>query len=126
PAAVVAERTVGKPYLEIEIDREKIARFGLSIQTVQQVIETAIGGMPLTRTVEGRERYAVRVRYQREMRDSVEELERILVSAPADTMGGPPRQIPLAQLATIEYTRGPMSIKSEDTFLVGYVLFDRQ
>ena len=77
-SAVIADRIVGKPYLEIDFDRNKIARYGLNIQDVQDVVEVAIGGMPITTTVEGRERFAVRVRYMRELRDEVEELEKIL------------------------------------------------
>ena len=119
PAAVIADRIVGKPYLEIEIDRDAIARYGLHISTVQQVIEVAIGGKPLTRTVEGRERYPVRVRYQRELRDSIQEIQNILVA------GAQGQQSPLKQLAKINYTRGPQVIKNEDTFLTGYVLFDK-
>ena len=118
--AVFADRIIGKPYLEIHIDRKAIARYGLRIDDVQTVIEIAIGGRPITMTVEGRERYPVRVRYPRELRNTLETLGGILVPAP----GG--EQIPLRQLATIEYTRGPQSIKSEDTFLVGYVLFDKK
>jgi len=120
PAAVVADRIVGKPYLEIDIDREAIARYGVSIRDVQHVIETAVGGQTVTTTVEGRERYAVRVRYQRELRDSIESLGRILIAA------GDGSQIPLEQLATINYVRGPQAIKSEDTKLVGYVIFDKK
>lgn len=120
PAAVFADRIVGKPYLEIDIDRDAIARYGLTISRVQDVIEVAIGGRTLTRTVEGRERYPVRVRYQRELRDGIDTLGRVLVAAPDGT------QVPLEQVATIEYVRGPQTIKSEDTFLVGYVLFDKQ
>jgi len=116
--AVVADRIVGKPYLEIKIDREAIARYGVPIRRVQDVIEVAIGGKTLTTTVEGRERYPVRVRYQRELRDQIETLDRILVPA----LGG--AQIPLTQLAEIHYLAGPQVIKSEDTFLVGYVVFD--
>ena len=119
PAAVFADRVVGKPYLEIEIDREKIARYGLRIADVQEVIEVAIGGKPLTMTVEGRERYPVRVRYLRELRDQPETLGDILVPTP---MGA---QVPLRELSTLEYRRGPQMIKSEDTFLVAYVLFDK-
>ncbi|MBZ0173598.1 MAG: efflux RND transporter permease subunit, partial [Phycisphaerales bacterium] len=119
PAAVFADRVVGKPYLEIDIDRERIARYGLRIANVQEVIEVAIGGKPLTMTVEGRERYPVRVRYLRELRDQPETLGDILVPTPAGA------QVPLRQLADIEYRRGPQMIKSEDTFLVAYVLFDR-
>ena len=120
PDTVFADRIVGKPYLEIDIDRQAIARYGVSIGKVQQVIEVAIGGMPLTTTVEGRERYPVRVRYQRERRDSIEDLQDILVPG----IGG--QQIPMRQLASIRYVRGPQVIKSEDASLVGYVLFDKQ
>ncbi|MFG0326142.1 MAG: efflux RND transporter permease subunit [Phycisphaerales bacterium JB037] len=120
PAAVFADRVVGKPYLEIEIDRERIARYGLQIADVQEVIEVAIGGKPLTMTVEGRERYPVRVRYLRELRDRPETLGDILVPTP----GG--AQVPLRELADIVYRRGPQMIKSEDTFLVAYVLFDKK
>ncbi len=120
PATVVADRIVGNPYLEIEIDREAIARFGLSIRDVQDVIEVALGGMPITTTVEGRERYPVRVRYQRELRSSIEDIARVLVP----TSDG--KQIPLIELAQINYVRGPMMIRSEDTFLTGYVIFDKK
>ncbi len=119
PAAVFADRVVGKPYLEIDIDREKIARYGLRIADVQEVIEVAIGGKPLTMTVEGRERYPVRVRYLRELRDQLETLGDILVPTSSGV------QVPLRELATFEYRRGPQMIKSEDTFLVAYVLFDK-
>ncbi len=119
PAAVFADRVVGKPYLEIEIDRAKIARYGLQIADVQQVIEVAIGGKPLSMSVEGRERYPIRVRYQRELRDQPDTLGDILIASPDGA------QIPLRELATIVYTRGPQMIKSEDTFLVSYVLFDK-
>ncbi len=117
-SAVIADRIVGKPYLEIDIDRDAIKRYGLHIRSVQDVIEVAIGGRQITTTVEGRERYPVRVRYARELRDEFETLGRILVPTP---MG---QQIPLEQLAKIRYLRGPQVIKSEDTFLLGYVLFD--
>jgi Cu(I)/Ag(I) efflux system membrane protein CusA/SilA len=117
-AAVFADRIVGKPYLEIDINRDAIKRYGLHIRTVQDVIEVAIGGRQITTTVEGRERYPVRVRYARELRDEVETIGRILVPTPV----GP--QIPLEQLAEIRFIRGPQVIKSEDTFLLGYVLFD--
>jgi len=119
-ASVIADRIVGKPYLEIHIDRRAIARYGINLKHVQDVIEVGIGGKRITTTVEGRERYPVRVRYLRELRDDIEALERILVPA-ADGA-----QIPLGQLAVIEYARGPQMIKSEDTFLVGYVLFDKK
>jgi Cu(I)/Ag(I) efflux system membrane protein CusA/SilA len=120
PAAVVADRIVGKPYLEIVIDRQAIARYGIKLQKVQNVIEVAVGGKMLSTTVEGRERYPIRVRYMRELRDTMEGLENILVAAPSG------EQIPLKQLAELRYVRGPQVIKSEDTFLVGYVLFDKK
>ncbi|MGY8694127.1 MAG: efflux RND transporter permease subunit, partial [Verrucomicrobiia bacterium] len=118
PETVFADRVIGKPYLEIDIDRAAIARYGIKIKMVQDVIEVAIGGKPVTQTVEGRERYPVRVRYLRELRDSIEEIENILVSAPGGT------QIPIKELASINYLRGPQVIKSENTFLVSYVIFD--
>lgn len=120
PATVVPDRVVGKPYLEIEIDRERMARYGVNIRDVQDVIEIALGGMRATTTVEGRERYPVRLRYPRESRDNIEAIERILVP------GSGEEQIPLSQLARIEYVRGPQEIKSEDNFLVSYVLFDKR
>ena len=119
PDTVFADRVVGKPYLEIDIDRKAIARFGLHIRSVQNVIEVAIGCRRVTTTVEGRERYPVRLRYLRELRDDIESLERILVPTPSGI------DIPLGQLADIRYTPGPQAIKSEDTFLVSYVIFDK-
>jgi copper/silver efflux system protein len=117
--AVFADRIVGKPYLLIDIDREKIARYGVSIEDVQSVLKVAIGGMAITQTVEGRERYAVRVRYPRELRGNPEDIKGIYIPV---EKGSP---IPLSELATIRYEQGPQVIKSEDTFLVGYVLFDK-
>ncbi len=117
---VFADRIVGKPYLEIEIDRLAIARYGIKLNKVMEVIEVAIGGKQITTTVEGRERYPVRIRYLRELRDNIESLGKILVPAPNGT------QIPIIQLAKINYVRGPQVIKSEDTFLVGYVIFDKK
>jgi Cu(I)/Ag(I) efflux system membrane protein CusA/SilA len=119
PETVFADRVVGKPYVEIDIDREAIGRYGLTIGRVQDVIQVALGGETLMRTVEGRERYPVRVRYMREERDSVQAIGRVLVSAP----GG--EQIPLEQLAEIRYVKGPQVVKAEDTFLTAYVLFDK-
>jgi len=116
---IFADRIVGKPYLLIDIDRDKIARYGLAINDVQQILEIAVGGMALTQTVEGRERYGVRVRYPRELRSNPQDLENIYVPVP----GGNP--VPLSKLVTIRYEQGPQVIKSEDTFLVGYVVFDK-
>ncbi|MBT8288847.1 MAG: efflux RND transporter permease subunit [Bacteroidia bacterium] len=117
--AVFADRIVGKPYLLIDIDRDKLMRYGLTIDDVQNVLMVAVGGMVLTQTVEGRERYGVRVRYPRELRANPSDLEQIYV--PVET-GNP---IPLNELVSIRYEQGPQVIKSEDTFLVGYVLFDK-
>ena len=117
--AVFADRIVGKPYLLIDIDREKIARYGISIQDVQDVLKVAVGGMEITQTVEGRERYGVRVRYPRELRANPTDLKNIYVPV---AKGSP---IPLGELVTIKYEQGAQVIKSEDTFLIGYVLFDK-
>ena len=119
PAAVFADRIVGKPYLLIDIDREKIARYGISIQNVQDVLKVVVGGMIITQTVEGRERYGVRVRYPRELRSHPDDLKNIYIPVEKGS------QVPLSELATIRYEKGPQVIKSEDTFLVGYVLFDK-
>jgi Cu(I)/Ag(I) efflux system membrane protein CusA/SilA len=118
PAAVFADRIVGKPYLEIIPDRKALARYGVPMRAFQDVVEIAIGGRKVTTTVEGRERFPVRVRYQRELRDQIETLEKILVPAADGT------QIPIIEVAELSYVRGPQVIKSEDTFLTGYVLFD--
>jgi Cu(I)/Ag(I) efflux system membrane protein CusA/SilA len=119
PMAVFADRIVGKPYLEVDIDRGKISRYGLSVDRVQQAIETAVGGKLLTQTVEGRERYGVRVRYPRELRGSPEDLGSIYITL---EQGG---FVPLQDLVSIDYRKGPQHIKSEDSFLIGYVLFDK-
>ncbi len=118
--SVFADRVVGKPYLEMEINRDAIARYGLSIKSLQAVISSAIGGMKLTSTVEGRERFPVRLRYAREYRDNPEALKKILIPTPTGV------QIPLGDLVILKYTRGPQMIKSENTFLVGYVIFDKK
>ncbi|WP_339707924.1 efflux RND transporter permease subunit [uncultured Kriegella sp.] len=117
--AVFADRIVGKPYLLIDIDREALARYGILIEDVQRVLEVAVGGMTLTQTVEGRERYGVRVRYPRELRENPTDLKNIHVPVAS---GSP---VPLSELVRIRYEKGPQVIKSEDTFLVGYVLFDK-
>ena len=117
--AVFADRIIGKPYVLIDIDRAQLARYGLHIEDVQRILEVAVGGMPLTQTVEGRERYDVRVRYPRELRENPSDLEQIYVPLPGGSA------IPLSELVTVRYEQGPQVIKSEDTFLVGYVLFDK-
>lgn len=118
--AAFAERIVGKPYMHLNIDREKIARYGLNIADVQQTIEIAIGGKTISKTVEGRERFPIRVRYPRELRDDPESINNIFIDTPTGA------KIPLGQLVDVEYERGPQAIKSENTFLVGYVLFDKR
>ena len=118
--AVFADRIVGKPYIHLNIDRDAIARYGLSISEVQETIEMAIGGKQVTATVEGRERFPVRVRYPRELRDHPDKFKDIFMSTSTGS------QIPLGDLLTIEYVRGPQMIKSENTFLMGYVLLDKK
>lgn len=118
-SSVFADRIVGKPYLLIDIDRERLVRYGLRIEDVQRVIELSLGGMPVSQSVEGRERYSIRVRYPRESRNSVADIEDIYVAINAN------ERVRLGQLADIRFEKGPQAIKSEDTFLVGYVLFDK-
>ncbi|HLN85041.1 MAG TPA: CusA/CzcA family heavy metal efflux RND transporter, partial [Candidatus Limnocylindrales bacterium] len=115
---VFAERVTGGYYLDFELKREEIARYGLALDEVQMAIETAIGGESITTTVEGRERYPVSVRYARETRDDPERLKRILIP----TMAG--AQIPLVQLADIRVVSGPAMIRDEDAQLSGYVYVD--
>ncbi|MEX0273273.1 MAG: efflux RND transporter permease subunit, partial [Flavobacteriaceae bacterium] len=117
--AVFADRIVGKPYLLIDIDRERLARYGITIEDVQRVISISVGGMPLTQTVEGRERYAVRVRYPRELRNNPDALKSIYVPV---AKGSP---VPLSELVTIRYEQEPQVTKSEDASLGGYVLIDK-
>lgn len=113
-----SEKIVGKPYLEFKIDREQIARYGLTIRQVQDVLEMGVGGESITTTVEGRERYPVSVRYLRELRDNPDALKRVLVPAP----GG--EQIPITQLADIYFVTGPAMINSENGLLRAYVLMN--
>ena len=106
--SVYAERVMGGNYLDFEIDREAIARYGLTVGDVQDVIQTAIGGMNVTTTVEGLERYPVNLRYSRELRDDVGMLRGVLVPTPTC------QQIPLGQLADLKFVVGPPGIKSEN------------
>ena len=112
---IVADRIVGKPYLEFEIDRDRIARYGVNIRDIQDVIEIAIGGNTISESVEGRQRYPIRVRYLREFREDIPELEKILVPSSHGA------QIPLSQVVTIRSVLGPQEIKGERGLLVGYV-----
>ena len=119
-ATVFADRVVGKPYLEIDPDRQKLARHGITIEDFQHVVEMAIGGMALSTTVEGRERYNIRARYAREYRDSPDALNDIWISTPAGY------QLPLGEVAEITFRKGPGMIRGEDTFLVAYITFDKE
>ncbi|HEU4340370.1 MAG TPA: CusA/CzcA family heavy metal efflux RND transporter [Candidatus Binatia bacterium] len=116
--SVFAERVAQGYYLDFELKREEISRYGLMIEDIQMIIESAIGGESITTTVEGRERYPVSVRYARELRDDPEKLKRVLIP----TMNG--AQVPLAQLAELRLTSGPAMIRDEDAQLAGYVLID--
>jgi Cu(I)/Ag(I) efflux system membrane protein CusA/SilA len=118
-SSVFYDRAVGAPYLEIKLNREAMARYGMSVNEVQEILQVAIGGMTLSTSVEGRERFPLRVRYARELRDNPEDIKRILVPG----MNGV--QIPLGEVADIEYARGAQMIRSENTFLVGFVIFDK-
>jgi Cu(I)/Ag(I) efflux system membrane protein CusA/SilA len=144
--SVYAERVTTGYFLDINVRREEAARYGLAVQDVQDVIESAIGGMDLTTTIEGRERYPVNVRYARELRGDIDQLKRVLV--PVAPMGGAQRgnatggmdpsgaqlqpgygstqssRVPLAQLANIKVVRGPTNIKSEEGLLAEYVYVD--
>ena len=115
---VYPERIMGKPYIEFDIDRVAASRFGINTGTVQQVLQTAVGGMPIGEFYEGRQRYPIRVRYKKELRDRIEELKRVLVPSPLG------QHIPLKQLATIKTTTGPAAIQSENGLLKLTVLFN--
>jgi Cu(I)/Ag(I) efflux system membrane protein CusA/SilA len=118
-SSVFYDRSVGAPYIEIKLKRDAMARHGMTVSDVQEVLQVAIGGMTLSYSVEGLERYPLRVRYARELRDNPEDMKKILIPS----MNG--IQIPLSEIADIEYTRGAQMIRSENTFLVGYVIFDK-
>ncbi len=120
PEAVYADRSLGKPYMEIDLNRKAMARYGLNVVDVQEYIEVALGGMSMTTTVEGRERYSIRARYAREWRSDPESISRVFISTPTGA------QIPLSEVASITYRPGPMMIRGEDSFLVGYVLLDKK
>ncbi len=118
-SSVFYDRAVGAPYIEIKLNRPAIARYGMTVQDVQEILQVAVGGMALSSSVEGRERFPIRVRYARELRSSPEEIKKILVPSMTGV------QVPLGELADITYTRGPQMIRSENTFLNGYVIFDK-
>lgn len=119
PSTVFYDRAVGAPYIEIKLNRQNMARYGITVADLQDVISAAVGGMPLTTTVEGRERFPVRLRYPRELRGNPEELARLIVPTATGA------QVPLKEVADIQYTKGAQMIQSENTFLLGYVIFDK-
>ena len=118
-SAVFYDRAVGAPYLEIKLNREAMARYGMTVSDMQEILQVAVGGMALSNSVEGRERFPIRVRYARELRDNPDNLKRILIPAVNGV------QIPLSEIADIDYSRGAQMIRSENTFLNGYVIFDK-
>ena len=120
PGAVdlYAERITGAPYLEIRIDREAAARYGINVADAQDVIEAAIGGKTLTTTIEGRQRFPVRVRYARDFRQDIDELKNVLVTGNTGT------QVPLQEISTIQMVMGPSMISSENGLLRGTVLMN--
>ena len=113
-----AERVAGGYFLDFEINREEIARYGLSVMDINTIVESAVGGENIATTIEGRERYPINVRYLRELRDNPEKLERILVKTPTGA------QVPLAQLVTFKFNSGPAMIRDENGMLAGYVFID--
>jgi Cu(I)/Ag(I) efflux system membrane protein CusA/SilA len=119
PSTVFYDRAVGAPYIEIKLNRQNMARYGMTVADLQDVIGAAVGGMSLTTTVEGRERFPVRLRYPRELRDDPEALSGLIVPTATGA------QIPLKEVADIVYTKGAQMIQSENTFLLGYVIFDK-
>ncbi|MEX2284112.1 MAG: CusA/CzcA family heavy metal efflux RND transporter [Gemmatimonadota bacterium] len=139
--SVFAERAISGYYLDVEIDRQAAARYGVSVQDVQDVLASAVGGMTITQTVEGRQRYAVRVRYPQELRDQPEKLAEVLVpvsqsaAAGPDAMGNMPRpaninrgaaQIPLGQIAHVRNVPGPMVVRTEGAVPTAWVFVDVQ
>ncbi len=116
--SVYAERVSGGYFLDFDINREEIARYGLTVMDVGRIIESAIGGENIDTTIEGRERYPINVRYLRELRDDPEKLRRVLVATPTGV------QVPIAQLATLRFVQGPPMIRDEDGMLTGYVFVD--
>jgi copper/silver efflux system protein len=116
--SVFAERVSQGFYVNVEVNRPEAAKYGLTVGDVQQAVESGIGGMNVAENIEGRERYPINVRYQRDFRDNIEELGRVLIATPSSA------QIPLSEVATISFSRGPATIRDEDGQLTGYVYID--
>ena len=117
-SSVFAERVMGGNYIEFNINRDEISRYGLRVGDVQEVLEVALGGMPLTTTVEGLERYTVNLRYDRDFRENIEALREIIVPTPTGA------QVPLGQLAEVKTVRAPMGIKSENAVPNAWIYVD--
>ncbi|AGH53174.1 TPA: CusA/CzcA family heavy metal efflux RND transporter [Legionella pneumophila subsp. pneumophila] len=115
---VYAERVAGGYFLDFQINRDQLARYGLTIMDVNRIIESAVGGENITTTIEGRERYPVNVRYLRELRDDPDKLNRILVKTPSGA------EVPIAQLVTLTFRSGPAMVRDENAMLAGYVFID--
>ncbi len=127
--SVFAERAVSGSYLDIEVNREQAARYGLNVADVQRTITAAIGGMQVSTTVEGRQRFSVNVRYPRDLRDSPDALRRVLIPVAlgdAGAMGERTVQVPLGQLASVRLVNAPMLVKTEDAFLTAWVQVDME
>ncbi|MDP4824292.1 MAG: efflux RND transporter permease subunit, partial [Candidatus Nanopelagicales bacterium] len=133
-SSVFAERVMGGNYIEFDIDRDAIARYGLTVGDVQDVLQVALGGMPLTTTVEGLERYGVILRYDRDYRDNLEALRNILIpvkstgnsSAMGGATNGMMAQVPLSQLAKLKVVAAPMGVKSEGAVPNAWIYVDVQ
>jgi copper/silver efflux system protein len=108
---------LGKPYLEFDVDRQEAARYGMTTAMVNQVVAAGLGGVDVTTTVEGRERYPIQVRFQRNVREQIDQLGEVPVVTPAGAV------VPLKRLASISSTWGPGMIRSEDARLVAHVIF---
>jgi Cu(I)/Ag(I) efflux system membrane protein CusA/SilA len=116
--SVFAERAAEGYFLDFKFDREKLARYGISIGQAQEVLMTAVGGDPVSKTVEGRERYTINVRYARDYRSNIDELRRVLVATPSGT------QIPMGEIADLEMVKGPSMLRDENGRLASYVYVD--
>ncbi len=117
-STVYAERVAGGYFLDFQINRDQLARYGLTIMDVNRIIESAVGGENIATTIEGRERYPVNVRYLRELRDDPDKLNRILVKTPSGA------EVPVAQLVTLTFRSGPAMVRDENGMLAGYVFID--
>jgi Cu(I)/Ag(I) efflux system membrane protein CusA/SilA len=116
--SIFAERVSQGFYINVEVNREDAARYGLTVADVQQAVTSGIGGETVAENIEGRERYPVNVRYSRDFRDNIEELRRVLIATPTGA------QIPIAEVAKVSFSRGPSMIRDEDGALTGYVYID--